>query len=313
MLNSIIDSIKARLYDMKYTPFLSSYLIAWVYFNAKAILIFFDNKLEVLEKIKLLSYANINYDSPLYFALFYVFIFPIFQLIFYYVTMWFKKQMNKIKQKIEKQELLSMEESNSIRYIAQMKQNELDEYIKKSETIKKDYNKFKTQLNNDYNEKEKKLTDSFDTKILEFTNDLQEQLAEYKKDLSEKDTIIKQQVLEIERLRKSNIINSTQNSLSDMVKQSNNQTKQKYTSLISSLLKEDKQIIKLFFENDKEVKDTFKDNNTLQKLNMQKATTEKILRSLISKDILKEESMYVQLTDIGLEMANDLFKENTNA
>jgi hypothetical protein len=197
MLNSIIDSTKVRLYDIKYIPFSSSYLIAWVYFNAKAILIFFDNKLEVLE------------------------------------------------------------------------------------TIKKDYNKFKTQLNNDYNEK--KPTDYFDTKILESTNNLQEQSAEYKKDLS------------------------------DMVMQSNNQTKKKYTSLISSLFKEDKQIIKLFFENDKEVKDTFKDNNTLQKLNMQKATTEKILRSLISKDILKEESMYVQLTDIGLEMANDLFKENTNA
>jgi hypothetical protein len=195
MLNSIIDSTKARLYDIKYIPFSSSYLIAWVYFNAKAILIFFDNKLEVLE------------------------------------------------------------------------------------TIKKDYNKFKTQLNNDYNEK--KPTDYFDTKILESTNNLQEQSAEYKKDLS------------------------------DMVMQSNNQTKKKYTSLISSLSKEDKQIIKLFFENDKEVKDTFKDN-ALQKLNMQKTTTEKILRSLISKDILKEESMYVQLTDIGLEMANNLFKENTN-
>lgn len=62
MLNEIKDSIKARLYDMKYTPFLASYSFFFVYFNTKFFLIFFDSSLSVQNKIDLnmLSYGIVD-------------------------------------------------------------------------------------------------------------------------------------------------------------------------------------------------------------------------------------------------------------
>ena len=60
MLKETQDSIKARLYDMKYTPFLASYSFFFVYFNAKLFLIFFDSSLSVQNKIDMLSYGIVD-------------------------------------------------------------------------------------------------------------------------------------------------------------------------------------------------------------------------------------------------------------
>jgi hypothetical protein len=43
VLNDIKDSIKAKLYDFTYTPFMSSVLISWVVFNQKYLLIYFSD------------------------------------------------------------------------------------------------------------------------------------------------------------------------------------------------------------------------------------------------------------------------------
>ena len=60
MLKETQNSIKARLYDMKYTPFLASYSFFFVYFNAKLFLIFFDSSLSVQNKIDMLSYGIVD-------------------------------------------------------------------------------------------------------------------------------------------------------------------------------------------------------------------------------------------------------------
>jgi hypothetical protein len=129
MIDDIKDSIKARLYDMKYTPFLTAYGLSWIYFNSKVFLIYFDEKLSVSEKLSLLSYDDVNYCNPLGFALFYVFLFPALQIVFYWITLFYNKKMNDIKQKREGETLLSKEESRDIRYAAKKLQDELDEYI----------------------------------------------------------------------------------------------------------------------------------------------------------------------------------------
>ena len=87
MISDIKDSIKARLYDMKYTPFLASYMFSWVFFNAKSILILTSDKLSIIQKIDMLSYDTVNYKIPLCFALFYTVIFPFFSAIFYFITL----------------------------------------------------------------------------------------------------------------------------------------------------------------------------------------------------------------------------------
>ena len=71
-------------------------------------------KLSVNQKIEMLSYNDINYITPLYFALFYTIIFPLFNAIFYFITLNYKRLMNYIKQKIQDITPLPQEEANKI-------------------------------------------------------------------------------------------------------------------------------------------------------------------------------------------------------
>ena len=113
MHKDIKDSIKARLYDVKYTPFLASYSFAWLFFNAKLFLIFFSS-MKATEKIDTLSYNDIVYIKPLLFALLYTLIFPLATAGFYYVTLQYKRLMNYIQQKIQDVTPLPQEQANKI-------------------------------------------------------------------------------------------------------------------------------------------------------------------------------------------------------
>ena len=69
MHTEFTNSIKARLYDLKYTPFLSSFTFLWIYFNAKLLLIFFDDNLSVKEQIDMMSYSDVLICKPFVYAL----------------------------------------------------------------------------------------------------------------------------------------------------------------------------------------------------------------------------------------------------
>lgn len=181
MHNDIKDSIKARLYDMKYTPFLASYVFFFIYFNAKLFLIFFDPNITTECKIEMLSYDMVNKYKPLWCALGYTLVFPFFQIGFYSAKVWFDKKMNERKQKIEEQTLLSLEESKEIRYTAKKLQDELDEYIKKYEQTKKEYDEYKSRLENEYQDKNKKLEITFEDRVTKDTEKLKSELIEAQK------------------------------------------------------------------------------------------------------------------------------------
>lgn len=159
MEKDIKDSIKARLWDFKYTPFLSSYIFAWLYWNSKLILIFISKDLNVQKKIEMLSWNNVNYMTPLYCALAYVFVYPFVNAIFYAVTLFYKAIMNKIQQWIQDKTPLPQERANEI-----IKKNtELElEYTKISESIEKmklDYANKTTELITLYTNKENNLNE----------------------------------------------------------------------------------------------------------------------------------------------------------
>jgi hypothetical protein len=92
MPTDIKNAIKARLLDMKYTPFLASYIILWFFFNAKLFLIFFSG-MQVDEKVTALSYDNILYILPFLYALGYTIFFPALSIILYAVTLAYKIPM----------------------------------------------------------------------------------------------------------------------------------------------------------------------------------------------------------------------------
>lgn len=306
MLSNIKNSIKARLYDMKYTPFLTSYGFSWIYFNAKVFLIYFEEKLDVQQKIELLSYKDINYCYPLYFALFYVFVFPALQWLFYAVTLFYKREMNSLKHKIEKETLLSAKESKDIRYANLKIQEELDEYIKKYEDVKKEYDEYKIQL-------EKELNASFESKVEDATEKLKQKLHSANSTIANKDTelgFLQQELVLLKPKQEQNKFNKQE--IQKVVSRSKSKSIDKnFEDIISSLSNNEEEVLEVFYENDKQDKNTFK-NIILDKKNMQRATSEHAIRSLKEKKLVEEKSIFVSLTDLGLDVVNKLFSSNAN-
>jgi hypothetical protein len=331
MHNDIKDSIKARLYDMKYTPFLASYVFFFIYFNAKLFLIFFDGDLSSAQKIDALSYDAVCHWKPIAGALFYTLVFPFFQIGFYSAKLWFDKQMNTRKQKIEDQTLLSVEESKDIRYAHKKLEDELDAYIKKYEQTKKDYENYKKDLITEYESKEKELEGSFDKKIKSEKEPLVNELKQAQKNIAVKDTEIEKLTKDIEVLKSKQTnsalekafstktpnmtfseVGSFDNSggLSSMVANAQRNKEQEYTKLIENLNEDEKVILKAFYESDHQMmKSTFKDN-ILKNNNMKKVTSEKAIQSLVRKKIVLDSGGVVSLSDdLGLELVNELFRE----
>lgn len=130
MLDDIKDSIKAKLYDFAYTPFMSSYIISWVLLNHKYLLVYFGNS-TLEKKLMQLSMYHIDFLDPLYIALIYVFVYPAFALGFYYVTLFYNKWSKRIKQKIEDETPIPQEEARKIREdIARLSDEKDDALIK---------------------------------------------------------------------------------------------------------------------------------------------------------------------------------------
>ena len=200
MQKDLKDSIKVRLYDFKYTPFLSAYIFSWIYFNSKLILIFTAPKLSVEKKIEMLSWGQIDYWTPVYFALCYVFLFPLATALFYAVTLGYKALMNWIQQKIQDRTPLPLEQANAIR----------EENIKLELEYKKVANELE-KIKQDYTLKENSLTEQFSNKVNELVKDKTKQLnidlrTAYN-DITDKNT---------ELTEKNTFINKLENKISEL-------------------------------------------------------------------------------------------------
>jgi len=86
------------------------------------------------------------------------------------------------------------------------------------------------------------------------------------------------------------------------------QVDEKYSKLVSELSPDEIKVLNEFYKSDKNVKDDFK-KRLAKELNIQMATSEQILRSLVYKELVVEQLIYVSLTDMGLKVVNELFKE----
>ncbi len=127
MIDNIKDSIKAKLYDFAYTPFMSSFIISWIILNHKYLLIYFGDekladKITLLDKHIFKTISIIGYDwwtyqfwYPLLIALFYVFIYPFFALQFYNATLWYNKKSMAIKQRIEDETPITQERARELK------------------------------------------------------------------------------------------------------------------------------------------------------------------------------------------------------
>ncbi len=157
MLNDFKDSVKAKLYDFNYTPFMSSLVISWIIINHKYLLVLFSEKLDIGKKLTMLndtySYNAVFgyfsfYFMPLLFALFYVYVYPLIAKKFYEYTLWRTKELKSIKQKIEDETPITQEEAREIRAQIDKLTTERDDAIQKAIEAENRYRqKYEAQMN----------------------------------------------------------------------------------------------------------------------------------------------------------------------
>ncbi|HZF70768.1 hypothetical protein [Sulfuricurvum sp.] len=138
MVNGIKDSIKAKLYDFAYTPFISSYIISWILFNHKYLLVYFGTS-TLDDKLFYLGECHVEFLFPLYIALIYVFIYPAIGLVFYYVTLWYNKKSMKIKQQIEDETPITQEQARELKREHYKLADERDQALEKLKESQKEH------------------------------------------------------------------------------------------------------------------------------------------------------------------------------
>jgi len=198
MLKDVQNSIKAKLYDFTYSPFMSSMIISWIILNHKYILIYLasydlDKKLSLLEKYDFTLHIPwfpipyfFNIVLPILFGLFYTFLYPMASKKFYEHTLEKNKELKKIKQDIEDVTPVTQEEARTLREsITQLTENKYalekklieseDRYKNKVKDIKKEKYIIPTSVRTSpINKKETKITkvtkpeEDDKTKILRF-------------------------------------------------------------------------------------------------------------------------------------------------
>lgn len=330
MHNDLQDSIKARLYDMKYTPFLASYVISWIFFNAKAFLIFFSD-IKVSEKIEMLAYEDLLYLYPLYVALFYTLVFPIFGAGFYYVTLQYKRLMNKIKQKIQDITPLPQEEANELLRENADLRLEHDKKIKELNLAKESFQRKEQELNTKQNDLEESLAAA--NKNLENANEQintkNAALSEFQSENESTQNTIKTMENRIEELekqlndcRKKNnptkskvTTDKSGNGAHKVIKFSNlveQQSKEdKLIKSIDNLTEDEKEILKIIYENN--ISFALSQNyiqsiyNSTTTNNFKTTKIRHLLDNLVKKELISLSGGYYDTTAKGREVMIKLF------
>ena len=151
ILSELNNSLKAKLYDFTYTPFMSSVFISWILLNHKYLLIYFT-EIKINEKLLLLnnydfSFSIVNFNLPyamnfifpVIFGLFYVFAYPKISKFFYKYTLNQLKYLKKIKQDIHDKTPILQEDAKLLYSELERLSKERDEAIAKVATMEAKY------------------------------------------------------------------------------------------------------------------------------------------------------------------------------
>lgn len=145
------NSIKAKLYDFQYTPFMSSVLLSWVVINHKYLLVYFsdydlEKKLFLLKNWDFALHAFgffipywMNVVVPISFGLFYVFGYPKINKKFYEYTLERNKELHKIKQEIEDETPITQEKARELKREHYKLADERDQALEKLKESQKEH------------------------------------------------------------------------------------------------------------------------------------------------------------------------------
>lgn len=326
MQNDFKDSVKARLYDFKYTPFLSTYIFSWIYFNSKLILIFTSSKLSVANKIEMLSWTDVNYTTPLTFALIYVFIFPLATALFYATTLGYKALMNFIQQKIQDKTPLPQEQANIISKENLKLTLDLNTTISEIEKIKLEYNSKEQNLISDFAEKNKVLVEQLENRELKIELEIIERVKDKVKDLNnslektyeaieDRNTSINNNRLTIKSLEtkvselEAKIV-KLEPITNEVIIIDNAYKKVKASKdpLISKLTTDQIKILATFFKNDAEMTIEFLKNYVNSEYNLSKPLVDSRIKELKKNNIIGTTQYHdYVITDIGKRILEVIF------
>ena len=219
-------SMKAKMYDFTYTPFMSSMVIAWIVLNHKYILIYMasfdlDKKLKLLENYDF-SMWGIPYMSnivlPITFGLFYTFAYPWLSQLFYSYTLNRNKTLKTIKTQVEDKTPITQEEATSLKKENYERTEKILELEDKITTIRRDYDikittieddtktKISHELNTKHQHEIKKLKQDYEKNIKETQKGLEEDYKDTYQELMKEKNTISEAFRTIETQNKSLII-----------------------------------------------------------------------------------------------------------
>ena len=307
MQNQIKDSIKARLYDFKYTPFLSAYLFSWAYWNSKLLLIFTAPKLSVNDKIDLLAWADINYKYPLYFALAYVFIFPLATTTFYAATLGYKVLMNWVQQKIQDKTPLPLEHAQRIRSENIRLEIEHRKIADELERVRQDYLSKETALTEEKQQQKELFDTTLVQRVQEQTKKLNQQINDLVAKDKKQDTRINEDQETINQLQTELTKLKPNDQTSSLVDKAHIKAQQSQNELVKALTIDQIKILAVFFENDSSIGHHALKNYAAKTFKLSKVLSEQRIKEIIETEIMSTNNFSYHLKERGATIIEKIF------
>jgi len=288
---TILDTLNERIAS----PLIGGYIISWILWNSKTVLILLSTK-SVEEKYYFINY-NIYHDNfhfflsgmlaPLFFALFFIFIFPYPEKFVYRFWHTRKKELMDEKQKIDDQKLLSVGDSRKL------KRRYLELELEFNESLEKKNNEIRNLKSIiAENEKNKLIEDG--------TNILSDLKAADGIDI-EVNNEMELPKINIEKPRTESRISDISNGVIhtedyrsiEQIRQSELQDKESEFKILFNINDKEMLILKTLYDNGKEELSKFEIQNLISEhLNWNMLKTKKIIEKFLKNKYVIEENMH---------------------
>jgi hypothetical protein len=344
-VNEMSDALKAKLYDLRYSPFLLSFFISLAIYNYRFLMILFADNIDLDIKFDKLDNESIGISNvliPFGVALFYTGIYPIFGNWLYEVTLKYKNDAKRRKIKAEaltiktqkEYEILEKEKNKLVwdleekekvlstyRKLYEDKTKSFDEKIEdEKKKIKIEYNKIEKNLQHQINELNTQLSNSSSIEA-----DLQQQLKSTQTTLekvSKENDILKEanKTLENKEVNIQNLFQKNKNLQKEIEKLKIESTQAEVKkndfnindippSYKTKFTDDEIKILETIYTNDI-VEYTSRDqlaNNLRQYLQIPRIKILSIINGLHEKEIIKTQSGNYYITDEGKKDMVNMF------
>lgn len=176
MLNDFRKSIQSVLYERVSSPFSGAFFLSWIVWNWKLIYYLIFSNVLITERISFVqeNYINIwnNLAFPFASTVFLIVVYPFITTAGYWVWLKFKTWQINIRNDIEKNQLLTLEQSITIRMQIRNQEAEIDNMLRKKDEeillLEKQLEKYTIPEDQEYIAVDKSQKDNYENEFQEF-------------------------------------------------------------------------------------------------------------------------------------------------